>query len=136
MAGSGTRVTVDCPDKRGVPPGSAICGTEPHCAAIGEGDLPLPKPVRSAIFTRNRPDLADGWVGEVMRHCAALYYAALDRALSACGYGPLAAREPASGCPDSPLEEAGFELSVPPEGKAFPRALDRFRRPSVTRRQA
>jgi hypothetical protein len=37
---------------------------------------------------------------------------------------------------DSPLEEAGFELSVPPERKAFPRALDRFRRPSVTRRQA
>ena len=28
---------------------------------------------------------------------------------------------------DSPLEEAGFELSVPPERKA---ALDRFRRPS------
>jgi hypothetical protein len=38
--------------------------------------------------------------------------------------------------PDSLLEEAGFELSVPPERKAFPRALDRFRRPSVTRRQA
>ena len=37
---------------------------------------------------------------------------------------------------DSLLEEAGFELSVPPERKAFPRALDRFRRPSVTRRQA
>jgi hypothetical protein len=34
---------------------------------------------------------------------------------------------------DSPLEEAGFELPVPPERKA---ALDRFRRPSVTRRQA
>jgi hypothetical protein len=34
---------------------------------------------------------------------------------------------------DSPLEEAGFELSVPPERKA---ALDRVRRPSVTRRQA
>jgi hypothetical protein len=33
--------------------------------------------------------------------------------------------------PDSPLEEAGFELSVPPERKAFPRALDRFRRPSL-----
>src|SRR6202011_4327240 len=32
---------------------------------------------------------------------------------------------------DSPLE-AGFELSVPPERKA---ALDRVRRPSVTRRQ-
>ena len=32
---------------------------------------------------------------------------------------------------DSPLEEAGFELSVPPERKAFPRALDRFRRPSL-----
>jgi hypothetical protein len=31
---------------------------------------------------------------------------------------------------DSLLEEAGFELSVPPERKAFPRALDRFRRPS------
>jgi hypothetical protein len=31
---------------------------------------------------------------------------------------------------DSPLEEAGFELSVP-ERKAFPRALDRFRRPSL-----
>src|ERR1700719_1985548 len=31
------------------------------------------------------------------------------------------------------LEEAGFELSVPPERKA---ALDRFRRPSVTRRQS
>ena len=29
------------------------------------------------------------------------------------------------------LEEAGFELSVPPERKA---ALDRVRRPSVTRR--
>jgi hypothetical protein len=29
------------------------------------------------------------------------------------------------------LEEAGFELSVPPERKAFPRALDRFRRPSL-----
>src|SRR5271168_1683554 len=37
---------------------------------------------------------------------------------------------------DSPLEEDGFELTVPPERKAFPRALDRFRRPSVTRRQA
>ena len=37
---------------------------------------------------------------------------------------------------DSPLEQAGFELSVPPERKAFPRALNRFRRPSVTRRQA
>src|SRR5256886_1114143 len=36
----------------------------------------------------------------------------------------------------SPLEQAGFELSVPPERKAFPTALDRFRRPSVTRRQA
>ena len=35
---------------------------------------------------------------------------------------------------DSALEEAGFELTVPPERKAFPRALDRFRRPSVTRR--
>jgi putative transposase len=34
---------------------------------------------------------------------------------------------------DSPLEEAGFELPVPPERKA---ALDRVRRPSVTRRQA
>jgi Resolvase, N terminal domain len=34
---------------------------------------------------------------------------------------------------DSALEEAGFELPVPPERKA---ALDRFRRPSVTRRQA
>ena len=34
---------------------------------------------------------------------------------------------------DSPLEEAGFELSVPPERKA---ALDRVRRPSVIRRQA
>jgi hypothetical protein len=34
---------------------------------------------------------------------------------------------------DSPLEEAGFELSVPPERKAFPRALDRFRRPSSLR---
>jgi hypothetical protein len=34
---------------------------------------------------------------------------------------------------DSALEEAGFELSVPPERKA---ALDRVRRPSVTRRQA
>jgi hypothetical protein len=34
---------------------------------------------------------------------------------------------------DSPLEEAGFELSVPPERKA---ALDRVRGPSVTRRQA
>jgi hypothetical protein len=34
---------------------------------------------------------------------------------------------------DSLLEEAGFELSVPPERKA---ALDRVRRPSVTRRQA
>ena len=34
---------------------------------------------------------------------------------------------------DSSLEEAGFELSVPPERKA---ALDRVRRPSVTRRQA
>jgi hypothetical protein len=33
--------------------------------------------------------------------------------------------------PDSPLEEAGFELSVPPERKAFPRALHRFRRPSL-----
>ena len=33
---------------------------------------------------------------------------------------------------DSPLEEAGFELSVPPERKA---ALDRVRRP-LTRRQA
>jgi len=32
---------------------------------------------------------------------------------------------------DSALEEAGFELSVPPERKAFPRALDRFRRPSL-----
>src|ERR1700719_2855136 len=32
---------------------------------------------------------------------------------------------------DSPVEEAGFELSVPPERKAFPRALDRFRRPSL-----
>ena len=32
---------------------------------------------------------------------------------------------------DSLLEEAGFELSVPPERKAFPRALDRFRRPSL-----
>jgi len=32
---------------------------------------------------------------------------------------------------DSLLEEAGFELSVPPERKA---ALDRVRRPSVTRR--
>jgi hypothetical protein len=32
---------------------------------------------------------------------------------------------------DSSLEEAGFELSVPPERKAFPRALDRFRRPSL-----
>ena len=29
------------------------------------------------------------------------------------------------------LEEDGFELSVPPERKAFPRALDRFRRPSL-----
>jgi hypothetical protein len=37
---------------------------------------------------------------------------------------------------DSSLEEDGFELTVPPERKAFPRALDRFRRPSVTRRQA
>ena len=36
---------------------------------------------------------------------------------------------------DSLLEQAGFELSVPPERKAFPKALDRFRRPSVTRRQ-
>jgi hypothetical protein len=35
--------------------------------------------------------------------------------------------------PDSLVEEAGFELSVPPERKA---ALDRVRRPSVTRRQA
>jgi hypothetical protein len=34
---------------------------------------------------------------------------------------------------DSPLEEAGFELLVPPARKA---ALDRVRRPSVTRRQA
>jgi hypothetical protein len=34
---------------------------------------------------------------------------------------------------DSSLEEAGFELPVPPERKA---ALDRVRRPSVTRRQA
>jgi hypothetical protein len=34
---------------------------------------------------------------------------------------------------DSTLEEAGFELSVPPERKA---ALDRVRGPSVTRRQA
>jgi hypothetical protein len=34
---------------------------------------------------------------------------------------------------DSPVEEAGFELPVPPERKA---ALDRVRRPSVTRRQA
>jgi hypothetical protein len=34
---------------------------------------------------------------------------------------------------DSPLEEAGFELSVPPERKA---ALARVRRPSVTRQQA
>ena len=25
--------------------------------------------------------------------------------------------------PDSPLEQAGFELSVPPERKAFPTAL-------------
>ena len=33
---------------------------------------------------------------------------------------------------DSPPEEAGFELPVPPERKA---ALDRVRRPSVTRRQ-
>jgi hypothetical protein len=32
---------------------------------------------------------------------------------------------------DSPLEEAGFELSVPPERRAFPKALDRFRRPSL-----
>jgi hypothetical protein len=37
---------------------------------------------------------------------------------------------------DSPLEEAEFELSVPPERKAFPRVLDRFCRLSVTRRQA
>jgi hypothetical protein len=35
---------------------------------------------------------------------------------------------------DSLLERDGFELTVPPERKAFPRALDRFRRPSVTRR--
>jgi hypothetical protein len=34
---------------------------------------------------------------------------------------------------DSSLEEAGFELSVPPERKAFPRALDRFRQPSSLR---
>ena len=34
---------------------------------------------------------------------------------------------------DSLLEEAGFELSVPPERKA---ALDRVRGPSVTRQQA
>jgi hypothetical protein len=34
---------------------------------------------------------------------------------------------------DSPVEEAGFELSVPPERKA---ALDRVRGLSVTRRQA
>jgi len=33
--------------------------------------------------------------------------------------------------PDSPLEQAGFELSVPPERKAFPRALDRFRSPGT-----
>ena len=32
---------------------------------------------------------------------------------------------------DSPVEEAGFELSVPRERKAFPRALDRFRRPAL-----
>jgi hypothetical protein len=37
---------------------------------------------------------------------------------------------------DSALEEAGFELTVPPERKAFRRGLDRFHRPSVTRRQA
>jgi hypothetical protein len=30
---------------------------------------------------------------------------------------------------DSPLEEAGFELTVPPERKAFSRALDRFTGP-------
>src|SRR5438105_2946990 len=35
----------------------------------------------------------------------------------------------------SPLEGTGFELSVPPGRKAFSRALDRFRRPSVTHRR-
>jgi hypothetical protein len=33
--------------------------------------------------------------------------------------------------PDSPLEGGGFEPSVPPERKAFSRALNRFRRPSA-----
>jgi hypothetical protein len=43
------------------------------------------------------------------------------------------AREEVRFAGDSPLEEGGFELSVPPERKAFPRALDRFRASRVWR---
>ena len=55
---------------------------------ISEGDLPLSKPVRSAILARNRRDLADGWVGEVMRHWAAL---AIALVLSATASAPAGA---------------------------------------------
>src|SRR6202035_3581271 len=45
------------------------------------------------------------------------------------GFSPIASGFTAE--TDWLLEESGFELSVPPERKAFPRALDRFRRPSL-----
>jgi NADPH-dependent curcumin reductase CurA len=49
------------------------------------------------------------------------------------GKGADVVYDPVGGHAFDPLEEAGFELPVPPERKA---ALDRVRRPSVTRRQA
>jgi lysophospholipase L1-like esterase len=55
---------------------------------INEGDSPLPKPVRSGMLARNRRDLADGWVGEVMRHWAAL---AIALVLSAAASAPAGA---------------------------------------------
>jgi acyl-CoA thioesterase-1 len=55
---------------------------------ISKGDSPLPKPVRSAIPARNRRDLADRWVREVMRHWAAL---AIALVLSAAASAPAGA---------------------------------------------
>ena len=101
MAGSGTRVTVDSPDKRGVPPGSAICGTEPQCAAYRRRRFAVAQAGQKRDL-HSKPPGSGGWVGGGG-------YAALGGLIPrrprprivSMRIWSLAAREPASGCPPS-----------------------------------
>ena len=85
-----------------------------------------------SLHTKAKRALQEIWMAEIKKDAVKAFDAFVET-LGPSGKPDRRCRTWVKFAPDSVLEESGFELSVPPERKA---ALDRFRRPSVTRRQA